>query len=86
MGWFKALILGGQYRTLGAVQAEPRGGVKQELHVHLLEPKGIGQPSLLALEVVSSSFLSYQVLPIKLTTQEAAALITLLEQAVRAAA
>ena len=86
MGWFKALVLGGQYRTLGSVQAEPRGSIKHEVRVHLLEPKGIGQPSLLALEVVSTSFLSYQVTPIKLTTQQTSALIALLEQAVRAAA
>ena len=86
MGWFKALTLGGEYRTLGSVEAEGRGGVKQELRVHLLEPQGIGQPSLLSLEVVSKSLLSYQSVPAQLTVQQATALVGLLEQAVRAAA
>jgi hypothetical protein len=86
MGWFKSLVLGGEYRTLGSVQAEPRGSIKQEVRVHILEPKGIGQPSLLALEVVSTSFLSYQTVPIKLTTEQASSLVSLLEQAIRAAA
>jgi len=59
MGWFKAFMLGGAYHTIGSVRALRRGGFTTDVRVHVLEPKSVGQPHRVSLELVSTGFLAY---------------------------
>ena len=82
MGWFKALMLGGPYYTIGSVRALRRGGFKTDVRVHLLEPKNIGHPHRVSLELVSTGFLAYDTRSVTLTSLQASNLVGLLQQAI----
>lgn len=80
--WFKAQMFGGKIlQTIGSVKGRSKGPINYELKVHILEEKELGSSKSIGIELVVKSFLSYQMVPITLSLQEARKLITLLEEA-----
>ena len=83
--WFRSQMFGGRtiVRTVGVVTGQPVSVVKVELKVHSLEESNPRRTRFIGLEIVSKSFLSYQMTPCTLSVDEGKQLIELLQNAVQ---
>jgi hypothetical protein len=80
--WFKGQMFGGKIlQTVGSVKGRSQGLTNCELKVHIIEEKELGPSKSIGIELIAKSFLSYQMLPITLSSQETKRLIALLEEA-----
>jgi len=80
--WFKAQMFRGKIlQTIGSVKGRSKGPVNCELKVHIIEEKELSSSKSIGIELVAKSFLSYQMMPITLSSQETRKLIALLEEA-----
>lgn len=67
-------------RTIGELDLGKIGPVRTTLKLHRLESRELGAPTV-GIEVVNRSVASYHMLPIRLTSEQAAVLRELLSQA-----
>lgn len=78
---FRGMLFGADIEsTLGEVSLESRGLITTSMKVHRIALDDADGP-MVGLEVVSWSFASYQVLPLRLTLEHADELARLLRQA-----
>jgi hypothetical protein len=81
-GGLKAAMFGAQIgRTVGTLDLGKSGPMSTTLKVHCLESKGLGTPAV-GIELVHRSALSYHMMPISLTSEQASVLRGFLSQAV----
>ncbi|MCK5214836.1 MAG: hypothetical protein KAR05_05735 [Candidatus Omnitrophica bacterium] len=79
--WFKSKMFGGEIlRTIGVVNGEGQAFVKGELKVHVIKDNRT-IANKVALEMVTKCALSYQIMPMTLSINEARKLIDLLNSA-----
>ena len=75
----KGAILGGKVKTtLGEIELESKGLIKTKIKIHSIEKNG---KSNISLEIVHRSILSYQMVPVTMTKDEARQLIELMQRA-----
>ena len=81
-GGLRGMMFGAPVRaTITEIELEPRGPVKSRLRIHTLG--GANDAPRIGVEVVHSSFASWGMVPISLSTMDARRLAEALDQAVR---